>query len=42
VLSGSLVGVDGSGWDERGVAVGGEDDLPVLAVDLVVVEGAEQ
>jgi hypothetical protein len=42
VLSGSLLGVDRSGWDQGGIAVGGEDHVPALAVDLVVVEVAEQ
>src|SRR4051812_6956457 len=42
VLPGPLGGVDPGGWDQRGVAVRGEDDRPAFGVDLAVPQQAEQ
>ena len=41
VAAGSLVGVDPGGWDDLGVAVGGDPDLPVALVDQGVVMAAQ-
>ena len=43
VVLGSAFGVDGGGWEEFGVSVGGESGLPAaVVVEQPVVEAADQ